>query len=509
LRPFSSAGDTFNPNEYSYSLRSSHSFSFHPPRKMLTQMKQILGASLLVVLVLLVLGTAGCGSAGPLVKPEAVPHSPMNGRVVDAASGQPAAGVSVFVAGTTYRATTDGNGSFTLPRVPAGTYELAARQPGYATATTTVPHGPEADREAVLRLSVTGAPSSASGEEDSQASDAPDASALPPATAQAMDEMRQRVEQVEARLALISRQVGLLRDEQRGTVLLAMNEEELDDFKRFFMGKDRENCRLLNTGVLSFQPTGQQESILLRVTTDQPLEVLSRRLGYRLRVVIDEFSVAEAEDETAILGDALVSFEALTPSGEDVAERWREGRHEAYQGSFTHLLRALGAGRSEDEGFSVARPAEVRGRTSQGITGRSYTTTTWFLLRNMEERLYATEKPYVKRMRLDGPGSPRPDGVAPRLSRRSFALHGTGATVLGRVLIDGGLLEGSPRLPPHSNRLPAPIGIGRCLQKAGASTKPANGQTCIQSTSAVRSVSRKTKGPMASVCCATVAMRSM
>jgi len=316
---------------------------------------------------------AGCGSAGPLVKPDAAPRSPLTGRVVDAASGQPAAGVKVFGAGTTYRTTTDGRGAFSLSGVPVGTHEVVAHQPGYTPIAKTVPHGPQTGREVVVRLSTTTETRGPEGG-PAAASDSTALSSLPPAATRALKAMKQRVDQLEARVALISRQVDLLRDEQRGTALLAMNEEDLDTFKQFFLGDDREGCRLLNPGVLS-EPTDGERGTLLRATTDQPLEVLNRRLGYRLRVVIDAFSVAEAEDEYSVFGDALVSFEALTPSGEDEAERWREARLDAYRGSFTHLLRALGAGRSEDENFSLARPAQVNRQTSSGLSGRTYTTT--------------------------------------------------------------------------------------------------------------------------------------
>jgi hypothetical protein len=42
--------------------------------------------------------------------------------------------VQVFVAGTDRRTTTDAQGRFAFPNVPAGGYEVVAYQPGYAPA---------------------------------------------------------------------------------------------------------------------------------------------------------------------------------------------------------------------------------------------------------------------------------------------------------------------------------------------------------------------------------------
>ncbi|WP_373046599.1 carboxypeptidase regulatory-like domain-containing protein [Vulgatibacter sp.] len=53
-------------------------------------------------------------------------------------AGQAQAGVTVFLAGTSLAAHTAGDGSFLLPEVPAGAYELVAAHPGFLTATTPV-----------------------------------------------------------------------------------------------------------------------------------------------------------------------------------------------------------------------------------------------------------------------------------------------------------------------------------------------------------------------------------
>lgn len=421
----------------------------------------------LATLLLLGVLLSGCGGAGPLVDPSIVPREALEGRVVDAASGQPVAGVSVFLADTSHRASTNGRGAFTLPGVPAGIYEIAAHQPGYAPATSTVPHRPadhgaDGPSEITLRLSTTGGVGSsgvgsaigaleeASGLQDQELD------ALSPVARAAIETLRQRVEQLEARLALISRQVGLLRDEQRGTTLLAMNEEELEAFKEFFMGKDRKECELLNPGVLSFKAADRKSDVVLEATTDQPLEVLNRQLGYRLRVVLNAFSVVESGRETAVLGDALVSFEPLLPGNEDIAERWQKERQDAYEGSLVHLLRALGAGRAEKEDFFVERPLEVKRRTSSGLTGRTYRTSEWLPLRDLEERVKTGSAPFVRMIRLKGKYRVRHEGASSE--EWYVALRETSApfTVLGQPLAPGAVrAEGYWPVRPICRQVPA------------------------------------------------------
>jgi hypothetical protein len=419
-------------------------------------------AALLFLAVLII----GCGSAGPLVDPSVVPYQPLTGRVVDAVSGQPAAGVSVFLAGTSHRATTDDEGRFFLSRVPAGVYKIAAHQPGYAPIAQDVSHSAPTgnssaansprDAEVVIRLSTTGAAPSREGRSNDASGTDLSVEAIPEAVRESIQALQERVDQVEARMALMSRQMDLLRDEQRGTTLLSMNEAELKTFEAFFLGKDRKECELLNPGVLSFKAADRRSDVVLEATTDQPLEVLNRRLGYRLRVVLDAFSVARTRQETAVLEDALISFEPLEPSSEDVAERWRKARHEAYEGSLVHLLRALGAGRAEKEDFSVERPLEVKRRTSSSLAGRTYTASEWVPLRDLDERVVTGAAPFVRMLRLEGKHRVRHGSTGSEEWYVSLSKNVEPFTVLGQPLAPGAVwTEGYWPVRPLCYQLPS------------------------------------------------------
>src|SRR5512135_1419671 len=55
----------------------------------------------------------------------------IEGRVLDNATGQPLAGASVYLNNTTIGTTTRSDGSYSLPRINAGKYDLVVSYVGY------------------------------------------------------------------------------------------------------------------------------------------------------------------------------------------------------------------------------------------------------------------------------------------------------------------------------------------------------------------------------------------
>src|SRR5688500_7148503 len=62
----------------------------------------------------------------------------VTGQVVDVVSGEPLAGASVLVSGTTLGTITGADGRFSIANVPVGTHEIRANRLGYAAATEDV-----------------------------------------------------------------------------------------------------------------------------------------------------------------------------------------------------------------------------------------------------------------------------------------------------------------------------------------------------------------------------------
>lgn len=64
-------------------------------------------------------------------------YGSVTGRVLDAMTNKPIANAIVSI-GSLYTGTADGNGAFTLPRVPIGQQTVDARMPGFTTAASQV-----------------------------------------------------------------------------------------------------------------------------------------------------------------------------------------------------------------------------------------------------------------------------------------------------------------------------------------------------------------------------------
>lgn len=81
----------------------------------------------------------------------------IRGRVVDAGTGRPVSEVQVSITGRTIGGLTSANGEYSIPVVPVGTYEVAARRIGYARAarTVTVTAGAEARADFQLRITAS------------------------------------------------------------------------------------------------------------------------------------------------------------------------------------------------------------------------------------------------------------------------------------------------------------------------------------------------------------------
>ena len=61
------------------------------------------------------------------------PGNPLSGAVKDSAGGKPLAGVSVFLNNTSRGTVTRADGSFLLPAIPKGSYQLVISAIGYET----------------------------------------------------------------------------------------------------------------------------------------------------------------------------------------------------------------------------------------------------------------------------------------------------------------------------------------------------------------------------------------
>jgi len=223
---------------------------------------------------------------------QSIPHTQaqratVTGVVTDQSDGKPLPGVSVFLSGTMLGAATDSLGMFSIDSVPIGSFQLVASMIGYET----------------------------------------------------------EVRQIEATkpefygFAFQLKPIVYDLDEIRVTDSFDRNwwRRRLQMFKRglFSTTRNAAACEILNPLVLDFM----EENYVLRASASEPLVVVNRRLGYRITFVLEEF------DYNMLSGTIRYFlypvYEELEPRDEKEAQRFRQRRLEAYEGSIRHFLRLL------------------------------------------------------------------------------------------------------------------------------------------------------------------------
>lgn len=120
-------------------------------------------------------------------------------------------------------------------------------------------------------------------------------------------------------------------------------------FRTMFVGTspNADSVRIANPEVLDFD--GGLGWLSARAAA--PLVLENRALGYRVTYFLHAF---DARGGT-VRYDGEPLYETLAPQDSTEAARWAQARVRAFRGSFRHLLLALLAGRSEDEGFTLYR----------------------------------------------------------------------------------------------------------------------------------------------------------
>ncbi len=222
----------------------------------------------------------------------------IRGAVLSADTGEPLAGVNIFLDQTTYGSSTADNGLFEITSVPPGEYRVVASMIGYATQIRHV--------EAV---------------HDNPAYD---------------------VDFRLARTVLELEAIEVEADRPRAW------ERNLRLFEHNFIGRSEnaERTEILNPYVLEFEAVDGT----FRASSPAPLQIENRALGYRLSIELIQYW--GSADLLQMRGP--IRFEELVPSNPQEAEQWKERRRAAYEGSLMHFLRSLVDGTLRDEGFFAA-----------------------------------------------------------------------------------------------------------------------------------------------------------
>ncbi|MGI4865710.1 MAG: carboxypeptidase-like regulatory domain-containing protein [Janthinobacterium lividum] len=231
----------------------------------------------------------------------------LSGTVRDSLTQKALPFASVFLVNTTRGATTDAQGHYTLDRVPAGHYELAATYVGYQL------------RKQPVAVSVT---------------------------------------------SLVINLNLLPAANQLGEVVVRPNPNREADYQRFlelFLGTSTfaQRCRVRDPEAVRVDYDAQQN--VLTASVPHALEVDNLALGYRL-VFYDLDFRAEFGNQTSMVTTlSQVVFREL-PGSAGQQRRWAANRQRAYLGSYAHFLRSLYANTVAQEGFRVQKLRRVPNR---------------------------------------------------------------------------------------------------------------------------------------------------
>ena len=285
-------------------------------------------------------------------------QSRVDGRITDKESGEPLVGVNIFFSKTTWGATTDSQGFYSIRNIPYGKYEMIISMIGYE----------------VIKQDVF-----------------------------VFDN-----ERISMNFILVPEPIQM-----KEVIVTAKSnklwKKNLAIFKRVFLGesKNGQACKILNEYVLSFQVNGGA----LEATASQPLEIENSSLGYRIQYFLDEFTVDNYLVRYA--GDSF--FVEMDPKSNRQKRKWSKNRNVAYKGSLRHFLTTLGdrfyerfnvnndevsqkwnwsmvAGRKKDplikEGFDIFINPTISGRSFDRTSFRHINMDTLVFLGNHPENLH-------------------------------------------------------------------------------------------------------------------------
>lgn len=255
---------------------------------------------------------------GPSVQAQAgaarAPHDSAGtviGRVSDVETGEALSNVNFYLSFTTAGGSTDAEGRCVLDRIPPGPYDAIASRVGYGpfgerivvTAGDTV----FLDIRLTPKLIETGAVDVTAGPDSAWS-------------------------------------------------------RSLDRFRRVFIGTSdfAAECTILNPETIDFTTRGDT----LIAGDDHLLTIENRALGYRVHVVLAEFTWNLARDAGRFL--IYPYFEQLPDTGTDEGERWGENREKAFRGSIRHFFRSLINAETKDESFAMYSGSQTKLTSGQG-----------------------------------------------------------------------------------------------------------------------------------------------
>jgi CarboxypepD_reg-like domain/TonB-dependent Receptor Plug Domain len=129
-------------------------------------------------------------------------------------------------------------------------------------------------------------------------------------------------------------------------------ERNLKIFKRAFLGQNYtdEKCKIVNDWVIDFK----DQNGLLTATTQMPIEIENKALGYYLYYDLKEFSLSK--DKVVYLGTSR--FKEMSSKNINELKKWQEYRNQVYQTSPERFLKSLYKNTLIKDGYLVYKMAD-------------------------------------------------------------------------------------------------------------------------------------------------------
>jgi hypothetical protein len=239
----------------------------------------------------------------------------LSGTITDSASGRPLAGVSVFLNSTSKGTITRADGSFVLPGIPGGRYELIISAIGYETFVTGI-----------------------------------SSRSLPPSLKIALHTKA-------SELASFTVEPYLKDGWQRWGKFFLDN----------FIGttENASSTSIKNKEVLRFH--FYKKSNRMSVTAVEPLIIENKALGYNLEYRLERFTCDFSTNILSYYGYPL--FREMTSDNPARMQKWEQHRQAAYTGSLMHFMRSLYNGRIQADGFIVQHEINVPNLEKRRVKG--------------------------------------------------------------------------------------------------------------------------------------------
>lgn len=230
-----------------------------------------------------------------------IAQSSISGQVVNAASGTPLVGASVFINNSQKGTTTDGGGNFRLDNIGSGRYELIISNIGFETS--------------VYPFNAAQLPLQVKIELKVKAQELPNVK-LEPYELESWSKWGKT-------------------------------------FLQYFIGTtdNAGRCTILNTDKIHFRY--YRKSNRLVADADEPILIDNGALGYLVKYQLESFEINYEEGTTSFLGYPL--FEDKTKAGKEPSKKVVREREEAYHGSLMHFMYSLYHNRLAEEKFEVVR----------------------------------------------------------------------------------------------------------------------------------------------------------